>query len=173
MCLGLNGFVVSLLPSAAAAMASAPKRLRIRATAYPPIATTTTRSSTIHTLLNSRNNLCLLTCRSSRHTERRRPHAAPRSRPGERATTTTELKFYVRRLLHLIARPEVGWRVHGRAHPKHFDACLRRDGHNGFRHAHSCRAASSQPATTRSTPHGEESACGPQSSNLSASPADG
>src|SRR6266446_947949 len=117
MCLGLNGFVVSLLPSAAAAMASAPKRLRIRATAYPPMTTTTTRSSTIHTLLNSRNTLCLLTCRSSRPNESLSATPPTSIEAGERATTTTELKFYVRRLLHLIARPEVGGRVHRRAHP--------------------------------------------------------
>src|SRR5258705_13918149 len=61
MCLGLKGFVLSPLPSAAAAVASAPKRSRIRTTAYVPITTTTTRSSGIHTLLNSRNTLCLLT----------------------------------------------------------------------------------------------------------------
>src|SRR5258705_3079214 len=79
--------------------------------------TTTTRRSGIHTFLNSRNNLCLLTCRSPSPTERRRPHPAPRSRPASWAKPATELKFYVRRLLHLTARPEVGWRVHGRAHP--------------------------------------------------------
>src|SRR5258705_6254348 len=117
MCLGLKGFVWSPVPSAAAAVASTPKLSRIRTTAYAPIATTTTRSSGIHPFLNSRNTLCLLTCRSSRPNERRRPHAAPRSGPPSWAAPATELKFYVRRLLHLIARPEVGWGVHGRAHP--------------------------------------------------------
>src|SRR6478672_6298558 len=61
MCLGLKGFVSSPLPSAATAMSSAPKVFRIRTTAYAPIAITTTRSSGIHTFLNSRNTLCLLT----------------------------------------------------------------------------------------------------------------
>src|SRR4029077_7109219 len=61
MCLGLKGFVWSPVPSAAAAVASTPNRSRIRTTAYAPIATTTTRSSGIHTFLNSRNTLCLLT----------------------------------------------------------------------------------------------------------------
>src|ERR1700750_2331431 len=61
MCLGLNGFVSSPVPSSGAPVASTAQLARIRPTAYVPIATTTTRSSGIHPFLNSRNTLSLLT----------------------------------------------------------------------------------------------------------------
>src|ERR1700751_1528729 len=59
MCFGLNGFVSSPLPAPADAGACAPIVSRMRTTADAPSATTTTRSSGIHTFLNTRNTLCL------------------------------------------------------------------------------------------------------------------